>query len=86
MLQIKENTKINIRMTNDISLDGKPIYSRTVTIDSDNPSDISFSELIKNKEACKTYRKDIRESNAKFDDLAYEKQDELLVQNAKKGE
>jgi hypothetical protein len=51
------------------------------TIDSENPADgVIFGETYLDKAACKEHRAIVRADEAEFQDYAYEKQDEMLLE------
>lgn len=79
MAEIKNNITSNVTLSNNITVDGVIVKGQTASIRSDNPEDITFTEWTNDKTLYKEHRAEIRVLEAEFEDLAYAKQEEMLM-------
>ena len=71
------NEKIII--TGESVINGVSVEGYQATIDSKNPQNISFASWQNDREVYKNNRKACRADKAKFEDLAYERQEVMLA-------
>lgn len=77
---ITSEKKKQIVLKNCIKSDNKPVKYQEITINSENPKDMSFSDYFANDEAKAIYkenRDEIRKLEAAFEDEAYTEQEAL---------
>lgn len=77
---ITNEKKKQIVLRNVIKVDEKPIKHQEITINSENPEDMSFTDYFANDEAKAIYkenRTEIRKLEAAFEDEAYVEQEAL---------
>lgn len=71
-------TKEKITITGESMIDDISAAGFTASIDSSNPENMTISVYQNNKAVYKENRTKVREDQAEFEDMAYEKQDELI--------
>lgn len=77
---ITSEKKKQIVLKNCIKADDKPVKYQEITINSENPEDMTFTDYFANDEAKATYkenRAEIRKLEAAFEDEAYTEQEAL---------
>lgn len=77
---IKNEKKKQIVLRNVIKVDDKPVKYQEITINSENPEDMSFNDYFANDDAKAIYkenRTEIRKLEAAFEDEAYVEQEAL---------
>lgn len=77
---ITSEKKKRIVLKNCIKADDKPVKYQEITINSENPEDMTFTDYFANDEAKATYkenRTEIRKLEAAFEDEAYTEQEAL---------
>lgn len=77
---ITSEKKKQIVLKNCIKADDKPVKYQEITINSENPEDMTFTDYFANDEAKATYkenRTEIRKLEATFEDEAYTEQEAL---------
>lgn len=77
---ITSEKKKQIVLKNCIKADDKPVKYQEITINSENPEDMTFTDYFANGEAKATYkenRTEIRKLEAAFEDEAYTEQEAL---------
>lgn len=77
---ITNEKKKQIVLKNVIKVDDKPVKYQDITINSENPKDMSFSDYFANDEAKAIYkenRTEIRKLESAFEDEAYVEQEAL---------
>jgi hypothetical protein len=77
---ITSEKKKQIVLKNVIKVDDKPVKYQEITINSENPEDMSFTDYFANDEAKSIYkenRTEIRKLEAAFEDEAYTEQEAL---------
>lgn len=77
---ITSEKKKQIVLKNCIKADDKPVKYQGITINSENPEDMTFTDYFANDEAKATYkenRTEIRKLEAAFEDEAYTEQEAL---------
>lgn len=82
---ITNEKKKQIVLKNVIKSDDKPVKYQEITINSENPKDMSFSDYFANDEAKAIYkenRTEIRKLEAAFEDEAYTEQEALASYKA----
>lgn len=78
MAEITNNIKTTLQLNNEIKIDGVLVKGQSAIINSDDPNDITISNWVNDKALYKENRVAIRAKEAEFEDLAYQKQDEML--------
>ncbi len=82
---ITNEKKKQIVLKNVIKVDDKPVKYQEITINSENPEDMTFSDYFANDEAKATYkdnRTEIRKLEDAFEDEAYTEQEALASYKA----
>ena len=74
------NCKQKITITGESVIDGVNVAGFSASIDSTDPSNVTFSTWQNDKQAYKENRVAVRADQAEFEDFVYAKQDELLAQ------
>lgn len=77
---ITSEKKKQIVLKNCIKADDKPVKYQEITINSENPEDMTFTDYFANDEAKATYkenRTEIRKLEAAFEDETYTEQEAL---------
>lgn len=82
MLKITESTTFSGRSV----IDGIVAEEYKAVIDSNNPEGMTVTSWQVNKEVYKTNRVQCRADKAEFEDMAYAKQDEMIVEKLETSE
>ena len=75
------NIKRNVTLNGVSIIDGKTASQFVDSIDSENPTDMTITRYIVDKEIYKPNRQQVNTEYAEFEDIAYELQEEMMKEN-----